>query len=118
MGGRISTHVAAQKSIGAISGVVLLGYPLHPPGRPDQRRDAHLPDITEPILFIQGSKDTFGSAQEIRALLPQLERATLHEIAGGDHSFRVPGGKTRTHEAFIEVLDTGADWMRSVVAAK
>jgi len=116
MGGRMSTHVAAQKGVAAISGILLLGYPLHPPGRPDQRRDAHLPDIAEPMLFIQGGKDTFGTGEEIRALLPRLQRATLHEIAGGDHSFRVPGGKIPTQQAFVEVLDTGADWMRTIVA--
>ena len=116
MGGRISTQVAAQKNIGPISGLMLLGYPLHPPGRPDQRRDGHLPDIAEPVLFIQGGNDTFGNGQEIRALLPRLQRATLHEIAGGDHSFRVRGGKIPTQHAFVEVLDTGADWIRTINA--
>jgi uncharacterized protein len=116
MGGRMSTHVAAQKNVGVLGGLILLGYPLHPPGRPDQRRDAHLPDIAEPMLFIQGGKDTFGNGEELRALVARLQRATLHEIAGGDHSFRVPGGKARTQQAFVEVLDTGADWIRSLVA--
>ncbi len=115
MGGRIATHVAAQKGVGAIGGIVLLGYPLHPPGRLEQRRDEHLPSIAEPTLFIQGSNDAFGNATEIRDLLPRLQRATLHEIAGGDHSFRVPGGKTRIAQAFNEVLDTGAEWIRTIL---
>jgi predicted alpha/beta-hydrolase family hydrolase len=115
MGGRISTHIAAQKASGALTGVVLLGYPLHPPGRPGQRRDEHLPEIAEPILFIQGEKDTFGGAGEIRALLPRLQRATVHDIPGGDHSFRVPGGKTRSQQIFGEMLDVGAEWIRSLI---
>ena len=65
MGGRMASHVAAHGSVGTISGLVFLGYPLHPPGRPDQRRDAHLPAIAQPMLFVQGSRDTFGTAEEI-----------------------------------------------------
>src|SRR4051794_24527571 len=62
MGGRIASHIASQGNAGALAGVIFLGYPLHPPGRPDQRRDAHLPAIAEPMLFVQGSRDAFGSA--------------------------------------------------------
>lgn len=113
MGGRIATHVAAQRNIGRVSGVVLLGYPLHPPGRPEQRRDAHLPDIAEPMLFVQGEKDTFGGAAEISALLPRLQHATLHEIPGGDHSFRVPGGKKKHQEIFEQIVDVATRWMQS-----
>jgi len=116
MGGRIASHVAAQGGGGALKGLIFFGYPLHPPGRPEQRRDAHLPDIQAPMLFIQGGKDPFGGGDEIRALLPRLPRAVLHEIAGGDHSFRVPGGKARQPQAMLEVLDTAAAWMRSLSA--
>ena len=113
MGGRIATHVAAQKSGGTLSGVILLGYPLHPPGKPEQRRDAHLPNISEPMLFVQGERDTFGGAGEIRDLLPRLQSATVHEIPGGDHSFRVPGGKARQQAVLVEVLTIATEWMRS-----
>ena len=116
MGGRIATHVAAQKTIGPLSGVLLLGYPLHPPGRPDQRRDVHLPDIVEPLLFVQGEKDAFGGTDEIKALLPRLQHADVHEIAGGDHSFRVPGGKAKQQEVFEQALNVATQWMRSRVA--
>jgi predicted alpha/beta-hydrolase family hydrolase len=118
MGGRIATHVAAQRSAGALRGVVCLGYPLHPPGRPEQRRDAHLPAIEEPLLFIQGTRDTFGTAPEIDALLPRLHRATLHAIQGGDHSFKVPGGKASQEPVFTGILDTVVQWMRSIVSPR
>ena len=75
---------------------MFLGYPLHPPGKPNQRRDAHLPAIKEPMLFVQGTRDPFGTADDIRALLPSLQHAELHEVAGGDHSFKVPGRKRRS----------------------
>jgi predicted alpha/beta-hydrolase family hydrolase len=115
MGGRIASHVASQREIGDIAGLVFLGYPLHPPGKPEQRRDAHLPAIAEPMLFVQGGKDTFGTADEIAGLLPSLQHATLHEIAGGDHSFKVPGGKTKQEPAFQEVMNAVAAWAEAII---
>jgi uncharacterized protein len=114
MGGRIASHVASQRGAGPLGGVVFLGYPLHPPGRPEQRRDAHLSAIHEPMLFVQGSRDAFGTAAEIRALMPSLHRATLHEIAGGDHSFKVPGGTAKQRPVLNSILDTVVEWIRSV----
>jgi uncharacterized protein len=90
MGGRVASQAAAERPL-PISGLVFLGYPLHPPGKPTQRRDAHLPAIHVPMLFVQGGRDAFGSADEIRALLPRLAATTqLYEVEGGDHSFKVP----------------------------
>lgn len=117
MGGRIASHVASQRGAGALHGLIFFGYPLHPPGRPQQRRDAHLPAIAEPMLFIQGSKDTFGTTDEIRELLPSLQRPTLHEIAGGDHSFKVSGGKGKQEPVLAEVFDTAAAWIREHLVA-
>ena len=108
MGGRIASQVAAQQVAG-ITGLVYLGYPLHPPGRPEQRRDRHLPDIKEPMLFVQGTRDQFGTADEIRALLPGLNpRAALFEVQDGDHSFKVRVKVTGKKEAAVltEVFDT------------
>lgn len=108
MGGRIATQVAAAGAA-AVRGIVLLGYPLHPPGRPQQRRDAHLPAIAVPMLFVQGSRDTFGTAADIAALVPSLQRATLHEVAGGDHSFKTSGKK----DTLEPIMDTVAAWIRT-----
>ena len=78
--GRPHRHaVASQGSAGPLRGLVFLGYPLHPPGRPEQRRDAHLPAIAEPMLFVQGTRMPSARAAEIQALLPRLQHATLHE---------------------------------------
>lgn len=115
MGGRIASHVASQGGAGPLAGLVFFGYPLRPPGKPEQRRDAHLPAIAEPMLFIQGGRDTFGTGDEIRALLPRLQRATLHEIAGGDHSFKVPGGKAKQEPVLEDVMDTAAAWARGLI---
>jgi predicted alpha/beta-hydrolase family hydrolase len=112
MGGRIASHIAAQGCDG-IRGLVFLGYPLHPPGKPEQRRDAHLPRIREPMLFVQGSRDAFGTADEIRALLPTLHDAVVHEVAGGDHSFKVPGrGAPKADAVLASILDVVCDWIK------
>ena len=107
MGGRIASHVAAEGGLD-ISGLVFLGYPLHPPGKPHQRRDAHLPRISAPMLFVQGSRDAFGTAAEIRELLPTLQRATLHEVPHADHSFKVHRGEP---DPLDRILDVVADWI-------
>lgn len=114
MGGRIASHVAAGGTAGDLAGVIFFGYPLHPPGKPGQRRDAHLPAIAAPMLFIQGSGDPFGTGDEIRALLPRLQRATLHEIAGGDHSLKV----SRRDDAIEPALDVAVAWLASVCEAR
>lgn len=111
MGGRIASHIAAEGADG-IRGLVFFGYPLHPPGSPEKRRDAHLPKITVPMLFVQGSKDTFGNEDEMAALVSTLARADLHVIAGGDHSLKVKGGAAAQQAAFDEAIRTAADWMR------
>lgn len=113
MGGRIASHIAAQGADG-IRGLIFFGYPLHPPGKPQQRRDEHLPKIAEPMLFIQGSQDPFGNEAEISALVPSLQRAELHVIRGGDHSFKVKGGAKAQQPASDEVIETAAAWMRGL----
>lgn len=105
MGGRIASQVAALGNL-PLAGLVFLGYPLHPPGKPAQRRDAHLPSITAPMLFVQGSRDAFGTTDEIRKLVPRLPRATLFEVEAGDHSFKVPrGGDLSQDEVFMRIYD-------------
>lgn len=111
-GGRMASHVASQGGAGPLAGLVLLGYPLHPPGKPQQRRDEHLPAIAEPMLFVQGGRDTFGTADEIRELLPRLQRAALHEVLEGDHGFKVPKRAGEPEAVIPGVLDAVAAWAR------
>jgi len=91
MGGRIATQVAAAEPELRLSGLVLLGYPLHPPGKPTERRDKHLPAIRWPMLFVQGTRDAFGTPDELAPALATVQPVpTVHVVDRGDHSFKLP----------------------------
>jgi uncharacterized protein len=115
MGGRIASQVAAAAPEG-IAGLVFLGYPLHPPGRPDKLRTDHLPDIQAPMLFVQGARDAFGTEAEISALIKQLHLpATLFSIEGGDHSFKVPKRAGIPQATVYEmIMDRVTEWVRAI----
>jgi predicted alpha/beta-hydrolase family hydrolase len=115
MGGRIASQVAAAEG-DRVAGLVFLGYPLHPPGRPDKLRAEHLKDIRAAMLFAQGARDTFGTAEEISAVIKKLRLpAALYVIEGGDHSFRVPkSAGVPQSEVYENVMDEVARWARSI----
>ncbi len=100
MGGRIATQVAAKLDPGDLAGLVLLGYPLHPPGKPEQLRSAHLPRVRAPMLFVQGSNDTFGKPDElapiVASLASRVPATRLFVVTGGDHSLAVRREPTET----------------------
>jgi uncharacterized protein len=90
MGGRIASQAAAANAE-HIDGLIFLGYPLHPPGHPEKLRSEHLPKIKVPMLFVQGSRDAFGTRDEIAGIIKKLKLpAELFAIEGGDHSLKVP----------------------------
>jgi uncharacterized protein len=93
MGGRIASMMVADGDLEA-AGLVFVGYPLHAPGKPDRLRDEHLDAITVPMLWLQGTADPFSRWDLLEGVVGRLgERATLHRVEGGDHSFRVRGQK-------------------------
>jgi len=112
MGGRIASQVVAATP-DRVAGLVLLGYPLHPPGRPDKLRSKHLPKITVPMLVVQGSRDTFGTPDELRPILAPLRApAQLYVVEGGDHSFKVPKrGAPPQAQVYAAVLDEIEGWL-------
>jgi predicted alpha/beta-hydrolase family hydrolase len=116
MGGRIATHVAAADPTLPVAGLVLLGYPLHPPGKPTERRDAHLGDVRRPMLIVQGSRDSFGTPAEFASLMSSLSPPpTMHVVEGGDHSFKIArGGKAAQENVHGEVQRTIVDWIDEV----
>ena len=113
MGGRMASQIGAKGE--ACDGLVFFGYPLHPPAKPAQRRDKHLPKITAPMLFVQGARDAFGTEDEMVPLMASLGKlATLFVVPWGDHSLAVPkkSGKTQ-EEVDASVLDAVAGWIRA-----
>ena len=116
MGGRIASQVAAAGAE-AVAALVFLGYPLHPPGKPGELRAKHLTDIVAPMLFVQGSRDAFGTPGELQPILAKLEAAAeLHVVEGGDHSFKVPKRAGISQEAVYEaVLDRTERWLRETL---
>jgi uncharacterized protein len=119
MGGRIASQVAAAGDIGELLGLVLLGYPLHPPGKPQQLRTHHFPRLVVPSLFIQGTRDAFGTPAELGAALSGTGvPATLYPVADGDHSFKVPKRGGRVADAVeAEIQDRISDWLVKGAAA-
>jgi uncharacterized protein len=118
MGGRIASQVAAGGDIGDLAGLVFLGYPLHPPGRPERLRSAHLPRIAQPMLFVQGERDSFGTPGELAPIIAALApRAELYVVAGGDHSFKLRKSDGLSQaEAESAVQDKVERWLRQRLA--
>jgi predicted alpha/beta-hydrolase family hydrolase len=113
LGGRIASMCVADRMPAA--GLVFLGYPLHPPGKPERIRDEHLPRIRVPMLFLQGTNDPFARADLLEAVLKRLGRRAEHlPIKGGDHSFRVRGKKESDAEIGKELAQPAADFIRRV----
>lgn len=117
MGGRIASLLAARGV--RADGLLFLGYPLHPAGKRAPLRDAHLPAITAPLLFLQGTRDALCDLALLRPVLKRLKkRATLHVIEGGDHSLDLLKSAGRTRESVLEEVDLAIDgWLKARVCA-
>ena len=113
MGGRIASQVVAKGA--PADGLVFLGYPLHPPCRPDTLRDRHLPAIPVPMLFLQGTRDAFARWDLLTAVIERLgAKAHLHPFEGADHSFKLPKKAGRTDDSVREeILRTTQTWLES-----
>ena len=120
LGGKSSGARVACRSAAAAGalGVVCLGFPLHPPGRPERSRADELLSAPCPVLVCQGSRDSFGTPDDVAAVLPRKTRVTLHAIDGGDHSFsaRRADGRT-TGDCLDEVASTVVQWVTAQLAA-
>jgi predicted alpha/beta-hydrolase family hydrolase len=115
-GGRM-TSGAAAKSLPGVRGLVFLGFPLHPPGKPATGRADHLDRVAVPMLFLQGTRDQFAQLDLITSVCRRLgARSTLHLIDEGDHSFNVPRRTGRSSTSVIdELADTMVEWATSSV---
>jgi hypothetical protein len=118
LGGRIATHLAAAGE--PVAGLILLGYPLHPPGNPDRLRVAHLHHIAVPMLFFAGTRDTLCTLDLLQRTLEEIPAAThLHVIDGGDHSFDLPKRMGRSAaEVRQEIIGATADWLEALASSE
>ncbi len=97
---------------------MLFAFPLHRPGRPEQRRDKHLPAIGRPILFVQGTRDPFGTSADLAPITDALgPTATLVPVEGGEHSFKI-ARKEAQADVYARVQDAIVTWTSAIAAAK
>jgi uncharacterized protein len=111
-GGRMTSTAQAEEPLPGVKGLVFLGFPLHPPGRPGDSRAEHLAQVQIPMLFLQGDRDDFAELELLKPVINRLgERATLHLVEGGDHSFHVLKRSGRSDaEVMGELVREIADW--------
>ena len=118
-GARMSSQAQAARALEAVRGLVFVGFPLHPAGKPATQRADHLAAVRLPMLFLQGTRDTLADLALLRPVLRQLgDRATLHVVEGADHAFHVLVRSGRTDaEVLAELAATTARWLREQAAA-
>ncbi|MFZ3249935.1 MAG: alpha/beta family hydrolase [Pseudolabrys sp.] len=116
-GGRMTSQTQAKTSLQGVRGLAFLGFPLHPAGHPSQNRAEHLFEVQIPMLFLQGTRDTLASLDQLEPLCKKLgRRATLKLLADADHSFHVPARTGRNDVQVLgDALDALASWLDSVI---
>lgn len=106
-GGRMSSQYLAAHHNAAVKGIIFYGFPLHPAGKPSTDRAEHLKLVKQPMLFLQGTKDTLAIWDLIEPVCNSLKRATLVKIEGADHSFKA--GKTDVMSLLVTATH---DWIK------
>jgi uncharacterized protein len=113
-GARMTSQAQAENPMRGVRGLVFLGFPLHPAGKPSDDRAAHLLDVSVPMLFLQGTRDKLADLSLLRGLKAGLgARAALRLFEDADHSFHVPARSARSDRSVMdEMLDVLAAWIR------
>ena len=112
-GGRMTSQAQSEAALSGVRGLILLGFPLHPAGKPAIERAAHLADVRVPMLFLQGSRDALAELELITPVVRGLAmRATLFVVDGADHGFQVPARLRTSEQPVLEtMLDEVRSWM-------
>jgi predicted alpha/beta-hydrolase family hydrolase len=115
-GGRMTTTAASESPIDGVKGLVLFSFPLHPPGSPDTKRAVHLSNVTVPMLFLSGTRDTLAELDLFEPVLKKLgNRATLHLLDTADHGFKfLKRSRTSTEDVFDEAARVVAEWASNI----
>jgi uncharacterized protein len=116
-GGRMTSQAQAAAPLAGVHGLVFLGFPLHPAGRPSAERGKHLFEVQVPMLFLQGTRDALAALDELKPLCKALgTRATLKLLEEADHSFHVPARTGRKDpQVRSEMLDALVAWIDQVI---
>lgn len=117
-GGRMTSTAASEDKIPAVKGIIFFGFPLHPPGKPSNERAEHLYRVSQPMLFLQGSRDALADLKFLKPVVKKLGRkAKLFVVDDADHSFHVPKGNKLTDSEVIEILCSEVKkWAESKIA--
>lgn len=117
-GGRMTSQAHAAAPLPGVRGIVFVGFPLHPAGKPSGERASHLAAVQVPMLFLQGTRDALAELDLVRGTATKLgRRATLHVVEGADHSFHVLVRSGRDDaQVREELLDTMAGWIKKEAA--
>ncbi len=117
-GGRMASQAQAQSPLPGVRGLVFIGFPLHPPGRPSEERGRHLAQVQVPMLFLQGTRDEFADLSLLQSVTARLgDRATLKLFDHANHSFHVPARSGRKDlDIRNELLDALAFWVEDIVS--
>lgn len=112
-GGRMTSQAQAAEPLPEVHGLVFLGFPLHPAGKPGTERAAHLDQVRVPMLFLQGTNDELADFELVTSVVEHLgEQATLAPVPDADHSFHVPARSGRKDAEVLEaLLDVAAEWI-------
>ncbi len=114
-GGRMTSQAQAAAPLPGVRGLVFLGFPLHPAGKPSAMRADHLASIRIPTLFVQGTRDALADMSLLESTVKQLDRATLRLLEGADHSFHVPAKSGRTDRQVLgQALEEVTAWAQSI----
>ena len=117
LGGRMTSVAAASGLLSGVEGLAFLGFPLHAPGRVGDKRAEHLGQVTVPMLFVQGTRDSLADLDRMQGVCKRLgDRTTLHVVDGGDHSFKVLKRFDRDQsEVFAEIVRAVAEWIKTIL---
>lgn len=114
MGGRMTSRAQAEAALPGVRGLVLVGFPLHPPGEPGTTRAEHLARVSLPMLFLQGTRDDLAGLDLLAPIVLAMPHAFLEVVDGADHSFALPAAEARVRSAIGEIADAAAGWMSAL----
>jgi uncharacterized protein len=116
-GGRMTSQAQAKAALPGVRGLIFVGFPLHPAGKPTDERAQHLADVRVPMLFLQGTRDALADMTLLQPVVDRLgSPASLETIEDADHSFHVPARSGRKDAEILEDLaERTARWIRGMM---